>query len=85
MSEFFLGVISIGELVAFVAYVYLTNKEKAKLVNALMSKDSTEFVHNTLADQTKIEPEIKSNPDLLPIENLNEEEFDKHIQEELNG
>ncbi len=85
MSDIFLGLIAIGELVAFVGYVYLSNEEKKKLINAVLSKNAQEFTNLTFADQTKIEPDIKSNPDLMPIENLDDEAFDKHIQEELNN
>lgn len=85
MSDIFVGLIAIGELVAFVAYVYLSNKEKTKLVNALISKNAQDMTNLTLADQTQIKPEVTVPPDLIPTDEMNDEKFDQMIQEQLNG
>ena len=83
MSELFVGLIAIGELLAFIAYVFLTNKEKQKLVNALIAKDAQDMTHLTLADNTKIQPEVNGTPDLIPTDQLTDEQFDEQIQEQL--
>ena len=40
----------------------------------------------TFADNTKITPEIaKQDPDLIPMDQLNDEQFDAHIQGQLSN
>jgi hypothetical protein len=78
MSEVFLGLITIGTLIAFVAYVYMTNKEKSKLVNALMSKTSQEFINAELTDKVKIE-QPKNVPQDTAIEDIPDDEYLKII------
>ena len=84
ITEIALGVSNLALIVAFGFYVKEHNQEKARLINAILSKDSQDYVQRTLAENTKIEPEInKKDPDLVPFEQLNDEQFDKHIQETL--
>lgn len=85
MSDIFLGLIAIGELVAFAFYVHETNKEKAKLTNALIAKDAQEMTNLTFADNTKIEPSITSQPELLSTDQMTDEQFEEHIQEEIKN
>lgn len=82
MIEALLTVIILALIGAFSFYVHESNKEKAKLVNALIAKDAQELTNLTLADQTTIKPQVKQ-PDLVPFEDMGEAEFDKHIEDQL--
>ena len=60
-------------------------KERAKLLNSIIAKNAQELTNLTLADQTTIKPEINGQSDLMPMEQADDEKFDEHIQEVLNG
>lgn len=83
MTELILGGIIISLLVGFGWYVRESHREHSKLVNALLAKNSQEYVERTLADHTEIKPEIQTNPDLMRVEDMSDEEFDNHIAQEL--
>ena len=86
MSEIFLGLLAILQLTGFICYVYITNQEKAKLVNAIIARNAQEMTNLTLADQTQIKPEVSvPNPDLVPTDQMTDEQFDDHIQQELTN
>lgn len=57
--------------------------ERAKLINALISKNAQEMVNLDLADKTQIKAETPQlqKSDLIPIENLEQEVFEKAIKE----
>lgn len=74
IAEIFLGLIAIAELIAFGAYVYLSNKEKAKLINALISKQPSDYINATLADHTKIEtPKVEEQD--IAIEDIPDDKY----------
>lgn len=79
MIEILFTVIILALVACFALYIHETNKEKAKLVNALIAKDAHEMTNLTLADNTKIEPEINPPSDLIPTEQLTPEQFDEMI------
>ena len=85
MIEVLFTIIILVLLAGFAWYIRESNKEKAKLVNALIAKDATEMTNLTLADQTTIKPEVNREPDLVPMDQVDDEKFDEHIQEVLNG
>ena len=82
--EFVFGFIIIALLGSFVLYVKESNKEKAKLVNALVAKSPEQFRDLNLADKVApIKSEPPQPPDLILTDQMSEDEFDKHIQEQL--
>ena len=86
MSEVILGVIILALLGGFGWYIREQNRERLKLINAILAKDSQEYVNRTLAENTKITPEInKGDPDLIAMDQLDDEAFDKHIQATLGN
>lgn len=86
IADIILGFISLGLIIAFVFYVSETNKEKAKLVNALIAKTPEQARDLNLADKvTPIKPITQAPSDIVPIDSLSDEEFDKHIAEQLNA
>jgi hypothetical protein len=87
MSEIILAIINIILLGGFGWYVREQSRERAKLINAILAKDSHDYVQRTLAENTKITPEIngKQDPDLVPMDQLSDELFDKHIQQTLGN
>ncbi len=84
MIEITLGIVLLGVLGLFGWYITESNKEKAKLVNALIARTSKEMSDLTIADQTqiKIKP-VDSTPDLVPVDSMSDDEFDEHIKREL--
>ena len=66
-----------------VAYLEREHRlERAKLLNALLSKKPEDMVNMTLADQTKIEvPKVDNNPtdDLIDINEASDEEFNRYV------
>lgn len=86
IADIFLGLVCLGLIGAFVLYVRETNREKQKLINALIARNAQETANLTFADNTKITPEVtKPDPDLIPMDQLNDEQFDEHIQATLNN
>lgn len=59
--------------------------EQNKLINALIAKNPEQMRDLTLADKVKpIEPSPNlTTPDLIPEQNLDEDAFDKMIQDQL--
>lgn len=56
--------------------------ERSKLINALMAKNNQEMVNLEIADKTQIKANVPvENPDLVPIENLDQEAFEKIIKQ----
>lgn len=86
MTDIIFAIIILCLLVGFGWYVREQSKERSRLINAILAKNSQEYVNRTLAEQTKITPEInKTDPDLVPMDQLSDEAFDKHIQATLGN
>ncbi len=87
MTDIILTAIIIVLLGGFGWYIREQEKVKTKLINAILAKDSNEYINRTLAENTKIEPEINApqNPELIPFDQANEEQFDAHIQATLGN
>lgn len=86
MSEIILGAIIIAILVVFYLYVRETNKERAQMVNALIAKNAQEMRDMTMAQNIKVTaPAPSTPPDVVPLDSLSEEEFDTHIQQQLQN
>ena len=77
-----LGITNIGTLIIFGLYIYLENKEKAKTINALIAKNSQEYLNHEMADkieQVKPEPPIEMPPEYTEISSLSDDEFDEKV------
>ena len=77
-----LGITNIITLAVFAAYIYLESKEKAKTINALIAKDSQEYLNHEMADkieQVKTEPPIEIPPEYTEISSLSDDEFDEKV------
>lgn len=75
-----LTLVIIALIVGHTLYVRETNKEKTKLVNALISKNATELRDLDLSEKVEpIRPLVATPPDLIPESELSDEEFEKHI------
>lgn len=87
MTEIIFGVIILILVSAFCWYIRESNEERVKLINAILAKNTQEYVTRTLADATKeIKPEVNpQDPDLIPMDQLDEEAFDAHIQQTLGN
>lgn len=87
ITVFFFSVILIGLVAMHAFYVMETNKEKKSLINALIAKNPDDYRNLTLADKVApIKPQDQKPPDMIPLDQLSEEDFDAHISDELaNG
>jgi hypothetical protein len=55
------------------------DEERKKLVNSIIAKNTQEVINLQVADKVKPEPILPMNPDLTPVDQLNDEDFDKFI------
>lgn len=80
--------IELGVIVALVALIgfqeYQNRKERAKLVNALMSKNATELASLEFVDRVK-PADTKVVDPMISTADMSDEEFEKHIEEINNG
>ena len=78
-----LAVTNLGTLAFLSFYVYLENKQKNKLINSLIAKNSTEYLNHEMADKIEQvkpqEPIPDLPPDLQEVSSLDDETFDKQI------
>jgi hypothetical protein len=64
---------------------YQNRKEKQRLINIIISKNNQELRDIEIADQTQIKVKTEPKPsDLVPEQDLTDQEFDKMIKE-TNG
>lgn len=81
MNELIFGTIILSLLVGFGWYVREQSRERSRLINAILAKDSQDYVNRTLAENTKIEPIVnKGDPDLIPTDELSDDQFMEHIK-----
>ena len=59
---------------------YQNRKERAKMLNAIMGKNAQEIASLDLADKTDIKAKTQTKSDIVPLENLPEDEFEKIIK-----
>lgn len=87
MTDFIFAFIILALLGCFAWYVREQGKERSKLLNALLAKDSQDYVNRTLAENTTIKPEVNGNTnlDLMPFDQLSDDQFDEHIQATLGN
>lgn len=77
-------VVVIAVLVGLIGWMdYNHRLERQKLVNALMAKNAQEQANLDMADKTKIKVENEVQPvippDLVPENQMTDEEFDKFV------
>lgn len=60
---------------------YNNRKERKSLLNALKSKDAIEMANLDLADKTQVKVEVPKPSDLIPPENLSQEDWEKAIKQ----
>lgn len=74
--------IELGVIIALVGLLgwqeYQNRKERAKLFNAIMSKNNQEFKELELTDRTQIKVKPSEEmPDLVPTDSLSDEDWEK--------
>lgn len=74
-------------IIALLVYIgwkeYQTGKERKDLLRLLKAKDLDEVSRAELIDKAKPEKDEKRDPDLMPVEEQSEDQFDKMIEEQL--
>lgn len=67
-------------LVVLIAYKEKINKEeKDKLINALVAKNATELRDLTAVDKIVVKPTVPEKPDLVSMDSLSDEEWNKQV------
>lgn len=85
MTELIFGVIIVSLLAGFMFFIREEKRERAKLINALIAKTAQDAVNLGLTDKlAPLKPQEEKAPDMVPLDQLTEEEFDNHISQELN-
>lgn len=79
IAEIMLGLVSIALIGGFILYVRESNKEKAKLTNALIAKTNSDYINSTLADQTELRQPQEPQINEIPIEDLNDDAWYKAV------
>jgi len=77
-----LAVTNIATLLLFAYHLHLESKEKSKTINALIAKNSQEFLNHEFSDKTekiKVEPQTDIEEDLTALNALTDEEFANKI------
>ena len=83
IADLVLGGLIVALIVGHFFYVKETNKEKSKLINALISKNAEELRDLELTEKVRpITPEIPEEPMLVPEAELTDEEFEEKV---ING
>ena len=83
IADLVLGGLIVALIVGHFFYVKETNKEKSKLINALISKNAEELRDLELTEKVRpITPEIPEEPVLVPESELTDEEFEEKV---VNG
>lgn len=78
-------VIVIAVLVALIGWQeYQNRKERNKLINALLSKDAKELRELEFIEKVKPEPMVEKQPEIISVDQLTDDEFDKFIDKQ-NG
>lgn len=79
----------IGVIIALVVLIgwqeYQNRKERNKLINALMAKDAKELADLEFNERIKPQPTIEKPPDLVPVDQLSDKDFEKYVEKETNG
>lgn len=81
MTEIILALISLSILGYHAYYVHESNKEKKQLVDAIISKSAMELRDLRVAENTTIKMEPNKQPDLIPLENIDDEALLKAEQQ----
>lgn len=81
MTELILGGILLVVLGGFGWYVREEERFKSKLINAILAKDSVEYLDRNFADTLESKKETKDKPPELVLEqDLTDEDFSRHIE-----
>ena len=81
------AVVIIALLIFIGVREYLSSQERKKLLNAILARSPREFKELEMIDKTKIElkPESEKPSDLVPLEELGDEEFEKAVLGKKHG
>lgn len=85
MTEFalVLAIFALGALLAWEKYE--NRKERSKLINAIMSRNAEQFRDIEFVDKVRLETKPPVIDPMVSTADMTEEEFDKHIEEQLKN
>lgn len=76
-------IIILAQLI-FIAWLIQSNQETTKkLIKALLSDDVTEFTNSEIAEKVVTKKQKEKEPDLVPLAELSDEDFNKAIKNQL--
>lgn len=77
-----LAITNFGTLGYLAWHTHLESKDKSKTINALIAKNSQEYLNHEMADKTekiKVEPVPNLQEDMTEVKDLSNDEFAKYI------
>ena len=75
-----IGTLSAGNLAFLFWFVRESKRTQEKLINALISKDPSDFQSLEAGDLLASLPKpVETPPDLIPVSDLTDEEFDEKV------
>lgn len=88
MNPFSIAFIVFGILIGcllgtMLALIKGYNRQILELTKALIAKNLTDYTINTIVDKDK--GESTQEEEIVPTEQMTDEEFDRQIKEQLNG
>ena len=84
MSELILGLVILAQFGIIVWHEYNNRKERAKLINALMSKTPEQFRDLELTEKVEpIKPPIPREPEFIPESEIPQDKFEELIKREV--
>ena len=85
ISEILFGVVALGLVGLNIWEKYESKKERARFINAILSKTPEQFRDLELTDKVKpIKPPVQTEPNLIPTNEATDEEFEKMIKKEIS-
>lgn len=90
MIEIILSFVIFALLIVIIYQQYSSQKERNKLIDFLMSRDLDDYKTIKIADKIQPKKEEKKvklteEPDLIPENQITEDQFKKVIEAQLNG
>ena len=83
MSEIILALTLIAFFIYHAWYVREGNRDRKRLIKAIMSKDVQEFTNSEVVEESSKKPQTP--PDAVDMQTLDDEQFTKLIKKQTNG
>ena len=83
MSEIILSLTLVAFFIYHAWFVREGNRDRKRLIKAIMSKDVSEFTDSEIRETASKKPSVP--PDAVDMQTLDDEQFSKLIKKQTNG